>query len=549
MALRDQVRNDQSNSIETAIAVNRGATAALRSAAVLTFGLAFAMNAPIAQATVITNGSISPGTLTTNPTTNSQIIVGIGSAGTLEVNSSAAGNGFTTVTGNFSGSTGIVAGFAAGGVGGILVNGGGSPGSATLTTPKAIIVGTSGGNGTLTVQNGGLAQATTNGAAIQAGNSNSTGGITVDGAGSALNAAGRIQVGAFTSSTGSLSVANGGAAQSGTAVGFSDGIVEIGTGDGATGTVTVAGAGSTLGTNGLIVGSSNVAGATTNSGALTVQNGGAVTANAGANLSAGGVFVGSKTGSDVTVTGLGSSLQVGVISSGFQAGKEVIIGGFGQGTVLVDQSASVNAAGANILVGGGLSGALTDPGTLAVRNGATVTANEIMIAQNGLVTGNGTITGDVTLNGGKLAPGNSPGTLNIIGDLSLLSGVLDLEIDQGISDLLSVTGDVFLGSGLTLNLIFGFTPAAGTLFDIEDFFTSFSSFAFDPAFDLASQLQVTGLSDTSFITVSLGRDSVSIGQPTTVVPEPATWALLAFGLIALGVMRRRQAAPVRTVTI
>ncbi|MGZ5231142.1 MAG: beta strand repeat-containing protein [Burkholderiales bacterium] len=492
---------------------------------------------PTAEATVIITGTVNPGTLATSPTTSSQIIVSFGgSAGTLEVN---ANPGFNTVTGNFSGSVGVVAGSGAGSNGSILVNGNGTAGSATLTTPKSIVVGVTGGTGSLSVQNSGLVQSTNNGSLVQAGNSNSTGAITVDGANSTLKSAGRIQIGAFAGSTGSLAISNGGVAQT---IGTSDGVVEMGTGTGgaaANGTVRVSGAGSKLLTNGLIVGNSSVGGTDVNTGTLTISAGALATANPLASGQGGSLFVGSKTGSQVTVTGAGSSLQVGAITSGSNllAGKEIIVGGFGQGTLLVDQSASLNASGGNIIVGGGFFGTQIDPGALTVKNGATVTANSVTVNTNGLLNGGGgTIASDVQINGGTLAPGSSPGTMTIAGNLNLLAGALELEIASGIADHLNVFGNVSVGSDFLFDLIFSYDPPFDTHVDIIDFFSNFTSFVIDPAFTLASHLNVTGLSSSDFVTVSFGGQSVAFGSAATTVPEPMSLLLVLAGLVLMAVV-------------
>ena len=518
-----------------------------RTGAALSFAGAclFALSA---QATVVTSGTVSPSTLSTVPTTTSQIIVGFGaSPGTLSIDATGL---LTAVTGNFTGSTGAAIGFGStGGVGTVNVTGNGTSGSAELSTLGGITVGVFGGNGTLNVSNGGVVEATRNstfsGSVIQAGNSDSTGAITVDGAGSVLSATDRIQIGGFMNSTGTMLISNGGLVETKpdplVNLNASTVLSEIGTGDNASGSVTVTGAGSTFKTSGLIVGNSAVGGAVVNQGSLTISNGGVVDINTVTGGKGGSVSVGSATGSQITVTGTGSKLQVEPVTSGFNAGKEIVVGGFGAGTLLVDDFGAVEAAGANVLVGGGFFGTSTDPGTLTVRNGGSVAANSVTVNQNGLLNGNGTVTGDVILNGGTIAPGNSPGTLTVDGNMTLTSGLLEIEISTTASDHFDVTGIVSLGSGLLINLIFLDQPLTGSVFDIEDFFSGFTNFLVDPLFDLASSanLAVTGLG-RGLVSVSLGNQLVSFGREPNTVPAPATVALIVVGIAGIAAARRRR---------
>lgn len=508
-----------------------------------------------AGGTVILTGAVVPAGLTADPTTAEQIVVGFGgAAGALEVNADAAGNGFTVVTGEALDPVGALVGSGSGSMGTVTVSGDGAGAGATFRTSGAVVLGASGGEGTLAVSGGGRVFTTfTVGAGsspVQAGAASSSGTITVDGAGSLLESAGHIQIGAFADAGGSITVSGGGVARTTQTIDgdpVAMGVAEIGTGSNATGSAIVTGADSSFLTNGLIVGNSAVGSAMPNTGTLTVEAGAAAAARTvplGPDIvKGGGVHVGSGSaaGSQITVTGPGSSLTVEPITFGVNAGKEILVGGLGKGGMLVDDGAAVHAGGAQVVVGGGIDGTQFDPGILTVRNGATLTAAGVTVNANGTLAGDGTVTGNVTLNGGTIAPGTSPGTLIIVGDLLLFSGVLDIEVGALVSDRLAVSGAVEVGTGVVFNLIFDFDPAGMTI-DLADLFTGYTTLAFEPGFDLATNLAVSGLPAGAAVTVALGDAERSFREPAA-VPAPGTLSLVvvAGGFAALAAVRRRRA--------
>lgn len=497
-----------------------------------------------AHATLTAAGSTSPSSTNFNScsvvfftcagsiqSTTTQLFVGFAGAGSLTLDGSAAGNGITTLNANSGSGSGLNIG-AFGGVGTVTVDG------ATLSSIRSIVVGSSAsgvaGTGTLNVQNGGLVQTTGTDFGITVGITGATGTVNVTGSGSLLKSAGHIQVGAFDNSIGALTISGGGAAQT-TGTNLAATELEIGTGANATGTVTVTGAGSTLTAGGIFLGSGEV----NNTSSLLVQNGATVTTNQVSPGVGGGLSIGGSTSATVTVSGTGSTLNVGPITAGFFAGKEVLIGGFGTGTLLIENSGTVNAAGGNVIVSGGIFGTQTSaPGVLTVRTGGTLTADTVTINANGTLNGDGTIIGDVVLNGGTISPGNSPGTLNIDGNLALTDGMVVIELDSpSVFDVLNVTGDITVGEDFQFNLVFGFAPA-GETFDLEDFFTGFSSLAFDPNFSLFDNINVSGLAAGSFVTIALADAERTIRQAS--VPLPNTLLLILIGLAGFGIVRRRE---------
>jgi uncharacterized protein with beta-barrel porin domain len=90
-------------------------------------------------------------------------------------------------------------------------------------------------------------------------------------------------------------------------------------------------------------------------------------------------------------------------------------------------------------------------GRLAI-NGPIAATVVTQVFSNGTLGGTGTLTSDVS-SVGTIAPGNSVGTLNIVGTLTQTGGAFDIEFGKGATDRLNVTGAVTLVNGPTVNVI------------------------------------------------------------------------------------------------
>ena len=103
-------------------------------------------------------------------------------------------------------------------------------------------------------------------------------------------------------------------------------------------------------------------------------------------------------------------------------------------------------------------------------------------------------------------------------------------------DILNVSGAITVGEDVQFNLIFRFGPT-GNLFNLEEFFSGFSTLTFDPDFNLFENVNVLGLSAGNFVTIALGDTERTIRQAA--VPLPSTLALMIVGLAGLRLTRRR----------
>ena len=250
-------------------------------------------------------------------------------------------------------------------------------------------------------------------------------------------------------------------------------------------------------------------------------------------------------------------------------------GGSGSYTGIITGNIALEKSGAATLTLTGTntySGATTvEAGTLALGTGGSISASTTIdvkgsatldvsalagwaLANSQTLKGNGTVnagTGNVVTisNGAFLAPGASPGTLLVNGDLSFASGSTfsaELQTSGGLTgDLVDLSGDLEILSGAVLDLsLFGSDAALtnGTKFSLFSYSGSwnsgtFNGYADDSDFTLGLNQFRIDYNDT---VAGLNGGSYSNFVTLTAVPEPRAALLASLGLLAL--LRRRRAA-------
>lgn len=106
---------------------------------------------------------------------------------------------------------------------------------------------------------------------------------------------------------------------------------------------------------------------------------------------------------------------------------------------------------------GTTAGATTD---VPVEKGGTLAAQNIHLGEGALLHGSG---GTILGNGGTVVPGNSPGTMAIVGDF-FLDGLREIELGDGAQgvghDRLDVQGELSFGANAEIVVAFtdGFAP-------------------------------------------------------------------------------------------
>jgi autotransporter-associated beta strand protein len=205
----------------------------------------------------------------------------------------------------------------------------------------------------------------------------------------------------------------------------------------------------------------------------------------------------------------------------------------------------------------GTGGSISASTTIDVKGSATLDVSALAgwaLANSQTLKGNGTVnagTGNVVTisNGAVLAPGASPGTLLVNGDLSFASGSTfsaELQTSGGLTgDLVDLSGDLEILSGAVLDLsLFGSDAALtnGTKFSLFSYSGSwnsgtFNGYADDSDFTLGLNQFRIDYNDT---VAGLNGGSYSNFVTLTAVPEPRAALLATIGLLAL--LRRRRAA-------
>jgi T5SS/PEP-CTERM-associated repeat protein len=225
----------------------------------------------------------------------------------------------------------------------------------------------------------------------------------------------------------------------------------------------------------------------------------------------------------------GSSNSLTIADSGTVTASNVVIGP-------MDTSIGnlVTVSGGSLLVTNSSGGGLLDirHGTLNLNDGL-VYAGAVAVSNGSFLIGSGTIIGSVT-NAGTMNPGNSPGTLNVQGDLTLLSStVLDMELRGTATnefDRLLVSGAFTADGILDVMLLDGFLPQPGDQFDLLNY-ASVSG-----GFDSMNLPFGVGSWDTTHL---LANPSDPLSGTIIYIPEPSVSALMALGLAALGMRRRK----------
>jgi autotransporter-associated beta strand protein len=275
-------------------------------------------------------------------------------------------------------------------------------------------------------------------------------------------------------------------------------------------------------------------------------------------------------GSTLTITQAANTTFAGTISG---TGAKLVKSGSGSltlnGTNTYD-GGTIISQGQLVAGAGGAFGT----GSVTLNGGSLGVAPDIIFsnplsfgAGGGTLSGNGTIAAPITAGSlVVLSPGNSPGTLSFTAGLTFASaGTLVFQVQDaaGVAgtgyDLLAVSG-VLAGPGTSLDVTA--TPGAPfivKLFSLDSGGNAGAAANFNAAANYSwtfatAASGISGFASDKFVldptgftnglaggNFSFTENGNSLVLNFTAVPEPSTWALLAAGLLATLLRRRRRA--------
>ena len=239
-----------------------------------------------------------------------------------------------------------------------------------------------------------------------------------------------------------------------------------------------------------------------------------------------------------TLAGSGSLVNTGIVSGYGAINNQISNAGVIEATngTLTLAGAVANNPGGTLQADNGSTLALTAglSGNAGVINlyGGTLDNTGHTLTNANLIAGNGTIIGSV-VNDATIAPGHSPGTLNITGDLTLgTNSVLTMELagnTTNLYDRILVSGALHLDGSLQVLTINSFTPTAGDIFELFDFTSEDGNFSTTnlPALGTGLAWDTSQLDNSGVLSI-------------VAIPEPTSWSLALLAMGGLYLRRKRR---------
>ncbi|XHR31138.1 MAG: beta strand repeat-containing protein [Chthoniobacteraceae bacterium] len=299
--------------------------------------------------------------------------------------------------------------------------------------------------------------------------------------------------------------------------------------------------------NQVLSGVNNYTGATTIAGGTLTVNGSiaaasTVSVGVGATLAGSGSVSGTVGVSSGTVNGSDSGLTLGATTlhgsstlSGYNIASSVKVA---DGTTTLSGTTKSTTSALSV----------SQNATLNVTNG-TVDGSATV---SGLLKGNSTVTGTLSLTSGTLASANSSGFTKVGGDFttdatSTLVAAVSGAVAGTSYDQVQVSGAVSIAGTLDLTTLSGLTLGE-TIVLIDNTGSNTTTGYFSTIITSATNYTLTSNSDytftsggTEYLLSFKGKaesDSQYNDVTLTVVPEPATWAMLVGGVGMLGFAQR-----------